>query len=192
MNLYLRLLLTWLRNRRKPLRHYLHIATSRFRVLPHDLDVFGHMNNGRYLQVMDVARVEWMIQTGVAGAIRSNRWSPILGGGTVRFMRSLRLLDSYEVHTRLLGWDRRWFYLEHSFIDGRGRSAAVGVTRAGLRERNGWVDASTVANAVHPGAISPDIPGHIHDWVDFEEAICSHSNGQFRRSNTDINLREFN
>ncbi|MEM6641014.1 MAG: thioesterase family protein, partial [Pseudomonadota bacterium] len=129
---------------------------------------------------------------GVASVIRANRWAPILGGGTVRFMRSLRLFDRYEVNTRLLGWDRRWFYLEHSFIDGRGRSAAVGVTRAGLRQRDGWVDACTVANAVHPGAISPEIPGHIHDWVDFEEAICLHSTGQFRPGKADIALREIN
>ena len=37
------------------------------------------------------------------------------------------------------------------------------------------------AEAVHPGAISPDIPGHIHDWVDFEEAICLHSTGKFEK-----------
>ena len=81
MNLYLRLILTWLRNRRSDARHYLHVARSRFRVLPHDLDAFGHMNNGRYLQIMDVARVEWMMQTGVAGEIRRQGWAPLLGGG---------------------------------------------------------------------------------------------------------------
>ena len=53
MNLYLRLLLVWLRNIPAKKRHHSHGANSRFRVLPHDLDAFGHMNNGRYHQIMD-------------------------------------------------------------------------------------------------------------------------------------------
>ncbi len=174
MNLYLRLLLVWLRNIPETKRHYSHGAESRFRVLPHDLDAFGHMNNGRYLQIMDVARVEWMLQTQVAGAIRKNRWSPILGGGVIRYRHSLRLLQVYRVHTRLLGWDQRWFYLEHSFKDNRDRCVAVGVTRAGLRSQNDWVHADEVVNSVHPGARSPAIPKHIHDWISLEEAMFRH------------------
>ena len=60
MNLYLRLLLIWLRNWRSGIAHHQHVARTSFRVMPHDIDMFGHMNNGRYLQIMDVARVDWM------------------------------------------------------------------------------------------------------------------------------------
>ena len=59
MNLYLRLLFVFLRNLYSDREHHSHSCESRFRVLPHDLDAFGHMNNGRYLQIMDVARTEW-------------------------------------------------------------------------------------------------------------------------------------
>ncbi|MBT8065816.1 MAG: thioesterase family protein [Gammaproteobacteria bacterium] len=178
MNLYLRLLLIWLRNIAGTKRHHSHGAESRFRVLPHDLDALGHMNNGRYLQIMDVARVEWMLQTQVAGAIRKNRWSPILGGGVIRYRHSLRLLQLYRVRTRLLGWDERWFYLEHSFKDSRGRCVAVGVTRAGLRSDDDWVHTDDVVNSVQPGARSPAIPEHIHDWVSLEEAMFRHGSGR--------------
>ena len=179
MNLYLRLLLVWLRNLSGDKRHYSHASDSRFRVLPHDLDAFGHMNNGRYLQIMDVARTEWMLQTGVAGAIRQHRWAPILGGGVIRYRHSLKLMQVYRVHTRLLGWDHRWFYLEHCFADRRDRCVAVGVTRAGLRCGGRWVHADEVANLVHPGASSPAIPRHVHDWIDLEEAMFRH--GRDRR-----------
>ena len=43
------------------------------RVWPTDLDMNVHMNNGRYLQIMDVARAEWMMRTGVEG--NSRTWS---------------------------------------------------------------------------------------------------------------------
>ncbi|MEM7613091.1 MAG: thioesterase family protein [Pseudomonadota bacterium] len=174
MNLYWRLLLVWLRNLSGDQRHYTHAGQSRFRVLPHDLDAFGHMNNGRYLQIMDVARVEWMLQTGVLAAIRRHRWSPLLGGGFIRYRYSLRLLQSFHVQTRLLGWDTRWFYLEHNFTDNHNRCVAIGITRAGLRDGAQWVDTHAVADMVHPGAQSPDIPEHVHDWISVEQAMFKH------------------
>lgn len=174
MNLYLRLLLVWLRNFGGHRQHYSHRCDSRFRVLPHDLDAFGHMNNGRYLQIMDVARTEWMLQTGVAGAIRQHRWSPILGGGVIRYRHSLRLMQHYRVLTRLLGWDHRWFYLEHAFVDQADRCVAIGVARAGLRNGGRWVPADEVATRVHPGALSPTMPDHVHDWINVEEAMFRH------------------
>lgn len=174
MNLYLRLLMVWLRNLAGSTQHFSHTAHSRFRVLPTDLDAFGHMNNGRYLQIMDVARTEWMLQTGVASAIRQFRWAPLLGGGVIRFRHSLKLLQHYSVRTRLLGWDHRWFYLEHSFVDQRERCIAVGVTRAGLRNNGHWVPAHEVAERVSPGAESPVIPTHVRDWVALEEVMFRH------------------
>ena len=187
MNLYLRLLMVWLRNLAGDTQHFSHASDSQFRVLPHDLDTFGHMNNGRYLQIMDVARTEWMLQTGVAGAIRRHRWSPILGGGVIRYRHSLKLLQSFRVRTRLLGWDHRWFYLEHRFTDQTGRCVAVGITRAGLRHHGQWVHANVVANRVYPGAMSPDIPAHVHDWIELEEAMYRHGNENLSvRAATDV------
>lgn len=192
MNLYLRLILVWLRNIGHVKHPLSHGAESRFRVLPNDLDAFGHMNNGRYLQIMDVARVEWMLQTPVAGAIRQNRWSAVLGGGVIRFRHSLNLLQEYRVHTRLLGWDKRWFYLEHSFRDSRDRCVAVGVTRAGLRNRDDWVHSDEVMDNVEPGAHSPPLPAHIIEWNGLEEQVYRHGAGRrllrsettkFRRAN---------
>ncbi|MEZ5489528.1 MAG: thioesterase family protein [Gammaproteobacteria bacterium] len=174
VNLYLRLLLVLLKNMTVSPRHHSHACESRFRVLPHDLDAFGHMNNGRYLQIMDVARAEWMMQTGVASAIRQNRWGPVLGGGFTRFRHSMKLWQSYSVLTRLLGWDNHWFYLEHCFLDKQQRYVAVGVTRAGLRKKGAWVPAQKVANIVAPGATSPLIPDHVLEWLELEQRMYQH------------------
>ena len=171
MNLYLRLLLAIVASRLRDGLHHSDVAESRFRVLPHDLDAFGHMNNGRYLQIMDVARTEWMVRTGVFGVIRQQRWAPILGGGFIRFRFSLRLLQAYRVQTRLLCWDHRWFYLEHTFVDRRERCVAVGVTRAGLRADGRWVETGDVARRIDPQAESPAIPGYLREWLDLEDEM---------------------
>ena len=139
MNLYVRLLRVVLVGMIEASIHYADRTASRFRVWLHDLDAFGHMNNGRYLQIMDVARTHWMVRTGVLGAIRRNRWAPLLGGGFIRYRHSLKILQRYTVHSRLLCWDDRWFFLEHVFADRRNRPVAIGISRAALRKDGDWV-----------------------------------------------------
>lgn len=189
MNLYLRLLMVLLKNLSRDKLHFSAAVESRFRVLPHDLDAFGHMNNGRYLQIMDVARTEWMLRTGVARAIRQNSWAPILGGGFIRYRLSLRLLQDYRVRTRVLGWDQRWFHLEHTFVDSQERCAAIGVTRAALRCEGAWVLARTVADTVHPGAESPTIPTYVSEWLGLEDEMFRNGQRDHRLATTSNDLR---
>ena len=171
MNLYFRLIRVLLGSLFDQDLHYSTTVRSRFRVWPHDLDAFGHMNNGRYLQIMDVARADWMFRTGVMAAIRRNRWSAILGGGFIRYRYSLRILQVYSVRTQLICWDRRWFFFEHAFIDSRGRCVAKGISRAALRAAGRWVSAEQVAAEVHPEAESPTIPAHVTGWLELEEEM---------------------
>ena len=171
MNLYLRLLLALLGAWRAPGLHHSEASEREFRVWPHDIDVFGHMNNGRYLQIMDVARADWMLRTGVLGAMRSNRWSAVLGGGVVRFRRSLRPMQRYRVRTRLVCWDDRWFYHEHVFLNLARDCIAVGITRAALRGGADWVTADAVVRVVHEGAVSPPVPTYLAELLAAEEAM---------------------
>lgn len=171
MNLYLRLLLAFAGAWRAPALHHEEISERQFRVWPHDIDLFGHMNNGRYLQIMDVARVDWMLRTGVIGAMRRNRWGAVLGGGVVRFRRSLKPLQRYRVRTRLICWDDRWFYHEHTFLGSSGDYVAVGITRAALRAGRHWVTSATVVRAVHDGAASPPLPAYLQELLIAEEAM---------------------
>ena len=175
MNLYLRLLYCLFTNLFKGKLHYTDSVESQFRVWPHDLDVFGHMNNGRYLQIMDVARVDWMSRTGVTPAILKNSWAPILGGGLICFRRSMHLMQRYDVRSRLLCWDKRWFYLEHSFLDTDSQLIAVGVSRAGLRGKRSWVPAAKVAESVSPDAFSPAFPDYLTRWLRIEKEMVEFS-----------------
>ena len=61
-----------------------------FRVLPNDLDLNLHMNNGRYLTFMDLGRVHLLAQNGLLAHIRRACWMPVLAaaGGTVVIMRT--------------------------------------------------------------------------------------------------------
>lgn len=129
------------------------------------------MNNGRYLQIMDVARASWMTRTGVIETMRGMRWGASLGGGTVRFRRSLKPFQRYQVTTRLIGWDDRWFYLEHGFLDTDARCIAVGLSRAALRGARDWVHTDTVLELVDPTAPPLPIPDYVRQLTSLEETL---------------------
>ncbi|XP_077800424.1 protein THEM6 isoform X1 [Macaca mulatta] len=94
------------------------LAEQRFpgRVLPSDLDLLLHMNNARYLREADFARTAHLTRCGVLGALRELRAHSVLAASCARHRRSMRLLEPFEVRTRLLGWDDRAFYLEARFV----------------------------------------------------------------------------
>ncbi len=171
MNLYFRVLIAFLKNFLRPKIGYREVLTSTHRVWLTDIDLFGHMNNGRYLQVMDVSRSAWMLRTGVAQAMWRNRWSAVIGGAVVRYRRTLNLLQSYRLETRLLSWDEKWWFLQHRFIDEGGRPVAMAIARCALRDRSGWVGTDRVLRAVSPDAVPPVPPEFATHWQASEDAM---------------------
>lgn len=67
------------------------------RVLPNDLDVNGHMNNGRYLTVIDLMLVEYFVRTGFARAMLQRGWRPMAGGSFITYRRGLKPLQTYTL-----------------------------------------------------------------------------------------------
>ena len=63
MNLYLRLIWTLLRCWRLPSLNINSELERRFRVLPNDIDINAHINNGRYLTILDLMLVEYLEKT---------------------------------------------------------------------------------------------------------------------------------
>ncbi|MDB5569985.1 MAG: thioesterase [Hyphomicrobiales bacterium] len=117
MNLWLRLL--WvLASSRFRARLSAPFETSRlwFRVLPNDLDVNLHMNNGRYLTIMDLGRLDLILRMGLAGIARARGWTPVLSAAKVRFRRELRLFQRYRLETRIVWWSDTQFVMEHRMI----------------------------------------------------------------------------
>jgi acyl-CoA thioesterase FadM len=90
-------------------------TVTRWRVLPGDIDVFGHMNNSRYLVFMDLGRIDFLRRCDLFKGVLRNRWAVPVGGAHMDFRKSLKPFARFELHTRLLYWDERWFYFRQSF-----------------------------------------------------------------------------
>lgn len=178
MNLYFRLFYILVSSLGRPAIHPCEPVVRTFRVLPWDLDAFFHMNNGRYSQIMDVARVDWMRRSRIFDAIVRGRMSGLLGGTLMRFRRALKPFERYRVRTELLGWDSRWSYVEHRFETMDGKLVAVGLSKAGLRRGNDWVDLDATVKGVWPGIQSPELPDRVVSWGSADDMLAlSHRSG---------------
>jgi len=65
MNLYFRLVLTIIRALLSEKVRCDENSVSKWRVLPNDIDAYGHMNNGRYLTLLGLAAIDAVIRTGL-------------------------------------------------------------------------------------------------------------------------------
>jgi acyl-CoA thioesterase FadM len=140
------------------------------RVWPTDLDTNGHMNNGRYLTIMDFGRTDLVIRTGMARLMWQRRWWPALGAATIRFRRSLLALRRYELHTRVVCWDSKWFFIEQTFVHG-GDAYAQAVVKGLLRSKQGNVIPAAIFTDIGAPPESPPMPRHVSRWLEAEQAL---------------------
>lgn len=141
MNLYLRFIYTvfisWWQGR-ATLDQTLRLH---FRTWPHDLDLNFHMNNGRYLTLMDLGRMQLLARLGLLGGVLKRGWMPVIGEAHMRWRRPLAPFQAFELRTRLVSWDQKWFYIEQSFYS-RGELMAVGHVRGLILGKKGHVPAT--------------------------------------------------
>ena len=104
MNLYLRLLWIWLHARLKPPIRVGATIEMRLRVWPNDIDVIGHMNNGRYMTIIDLALIEYFTRTGFLKVIVRKGWRPMLGGSMISFRRGLKPFRRYTLRFAVSCW----------------------------------------------------------------------------------------
>lgn len=162
MNLFVRLLLVLLRARRYRQGEFPPFAEARlgWRVLPTDLDLNLHMNNARYLSLMDLGRVDLLSRYGLLRLAFRAHWLPVLGAVTIRFFRPLRPWQRYDLVTRVAGWDEKWFYLEQRF-ESEGKLVARAMVKALVRGPDGSIPTGTLLAQLGIAEASPPLPPEV-------------------------------
>ena len=79
------------------------------RVWPNDIDLNFHLNNARLLA-----------RTGILTHIVRKRWQPLVGAVWITYRRSLPVFSAFDLTSRLVCWNERWFYIEQTFTGKEG------------------------------------------------------------------------
>lgn len=139
------------------------------RVWPNDLDLFGHVNNGVYLTVMDLARMDMLLRSGQFKPIFKNGWYPVVAGETIRFYRSLKFWQAYTITTEVAGWDDKSIFLTQKF-ESRGELIASAVVNARFLAKptttapGRSVPTPEFLEFIGESGDAPELPGWIAQW----------------------------
>jgi acyl-CoA thioesterase FadM len=172
MNLYLRLSLVLAAALRGSPLGPLDVSRVRLRTMPGDLDLNGHMNNGRYMTLFDLGRIDLCVRNGMHRVILKNGWKPIVGSAMVRYRRSLRLGMHFQLTTRILGWDQRAVFSEHR-IEDEDEVYAIGVIRGLFAGPDGLVPPERLARFVGFRGPPPPLPEAVCAWRDTEQDLLA-------------------
>lgn len=178
MNLYIRLIIFLIGSIfKKPMNSVYDTSTLRFYVLPNDLDLNMHMNNGRYPTIMDLGRLDLTMRMGLLRLMLKQKSVPVLSSIKMRFRIPLHLWQGYTLQTRVLCWDDRWVYMEQRFIinkgDKAGAVAAIGLVKGSFysRKTRTTVPTQELLKAININDQSPPMPAHIQKWQSAEDEL---------------------
>ncbi|MHC8366421.1 thioesterase family protein [Pseudomonas sp. ZT5P21] len=163
MNLWFRLFLMLFRRPwRKPVDP---LATTviRLRVWPTDLDLNRHVTNGRYFTLADLGRMDYVLRSGAFRVALRHKAVPIVGDTWGKFRRELKLFEAFDIHTRMLGWDSKWSFMEHRFVS-NGRVVGVVVMRGLFRAGKATVAPGEFARELGLSEQSMEMPEWLTDW----------------------------
>lgn len=87
----------WLTERRLPPETVSRLA---MRCMWADCDVNRHMNNSRYLALMDLGRYHFVLKTGLWRVMLDRRWGPVAASITIAYKKPLKPGDRFVLETR--------------------------------------------------------------------------------------------
>lgn len=164
MNRLLRILWLLLRSRLRARVPQLGPCRTPFRVWPTDLDVLLHMNNGMYLTIMDLARADLAIRSGLEPLVHAQGWYFVVVAETIQFRRSLNLFQRFEIETRVLGWDDKAVVIEQHFWRGEEAVAHALVRARLLRRSGGNVPTAELAQVLGLAGQAPQLADYAARW----------------------------
>jgi acyl-CoA thioesterase FadM len=144
-------------------------AVARFTVLPTDCDLNFHLNAGRFISFMDVARIDLLARVRLLRPLLRRGWRPLMGGIVVRYRRSVLPFERFDVRSRVVGWDEKWFYVEH-IVERGGVFCAHAYVRTVVRKRDGNATPGEVLALLgREDMPSPPLPEFVLTWRDAED-----------------------
>lgn len=176
MNLWLRLIWMLLTAWRRSRASILDTTLYRLTALPNDIDINGHVNNGRYLSLADIGRTDFVLRTGAGKVALAQRALPIVGDSLAKFRRDLKPFQRFDLQTRLLGWDDKWTFMEHRFLR-HGRVLGVVAIRGLFKGPAGPIPPQVFLASLGVETASPVLP----DWVQAWSASCDNLSQALRQ-----------
>lgn len=134
--------------------------TLKYRVWLTDQDMFMHMTNSRYLSFSDLARLNLLIRTGLAKALRENSWRLEICGQTRTLTRMLKAPQAFEMICEVDGWTDTHIAFNHRFKRRGSTHAAVNTLMRVANAQGETIVPQKLIDAISWSETSPDLPDY--------------------------------
>lgn len=165
MKLWFRLLWVLLSYRSRASLQISDVGRRKFRVWPTDVDIFGHMNNGIYFSLMDVARFDLLKRTGAWKRCVDAKVHPVVVGETMTFRKELKPGQTFYIESAVAGWNEVAFFIRQRFVVNGQIHAEAFVRLRFLKSPKGIPTPEEVLEVMGGWhAPRPELPSWIQDW----------------------------
>ncbi|MFV2051348.1 acyl-CoA thioesterase [Aliiroseovarius sp. YM-037] len=132
---------------------------------PWDIDMWMELNNGRTLTLFDLGRIPLAQRVGLIRVLRKNRWGLTMAGVSVRYRRRVKPFDRVEMHSRAVGWDDKFIYLDQTLWK-NGECTTQALYRSAVTGKGGVIAPARVMEAMGLDDNSPPLPAWVQAWID--------------------------
>lgn len=143
--------------------HGLDVTRTKMRVWLTDLDFNRHVTNSRYFSMADIARTDFTFKIGAHKVAWKHKAMPIVGDTWGKFRKELKLFQRFEIQTQLIGWDEKWFFIQHQFIR-KERVVGVVVVRGVFRSSKGLVSPNHFFEELNVDNEPPKMTPWLEKW----------------------------
>jgi YbgC/YbaW family acyl-CoA thioester hydrolase len=166
VNLVFRLLWLRLTVARKPALGMRDIGRLPMRARWTDLDQIGHVNNGVYLSMMDLGRVDLLWRSGLWRRLMAAGWYPVVASQTITYRKSLRWRQRFVIETRMAGFHEKAVFVEQRFVvDGEVYARAFVKARF-LKRSGGTVSVEELNELAGVDLRTIPLDGWVQRWAD--------------------------
>jgi len=165
LRLILVILLSIFRRRKLAIAHE---SVLKLTCMPWDC-VLKYLGNDRFYSFMDLGRVDLLFRLGWARAVLKEKWNPFVVTSYIQYRYPVRMFQRVTVHTKLIYWDSRFFWMEHE-IKHNGRTLASALSKNVARNRRGIVSTSLIFVILSESSDAPNCPESVRIIIELDAA----------------------
>lgn len=163
----LRMSIAMIKGRMRPKVGLNDVFESTHRIMPWDIDIFGELNNGITLTILDMNRMPFGDRIGWNQTLFKNRWGMTMAGVSVRYRARIRAFDKIRIQCKAAGRDDRFFYIVQTVYRGDVPTTQA-LYRAAVTDRNGLIPTQQLAEAMGHPDWKPEMPDWVTAWIEAE------------------------
>ena len=115
---------------------------------------------------MDLARTYMLAEMGILKRFLKLKWLPIVNAAEFTYIRDIKPFQQFEIQSRLVGWDQKYFYIEQRFISKKGLHAIAHVRGVFICKGKQVAVDELIKQAGYFGD-APAIPDEVLKWKAF-------------------------